>query len=280
MIVGEAPERNFTTVMENIDNILQQYRSLRLSEVIDYDKFNDFATTHHSTGIEGSTLTATETRLLLDEGLTPKGKPLIHSLMVRDHYEALRFVITSADQKKPISTELIQQINAHVMRQTGTQYHTVLGTVDSSRGAFRKGNVSAGGSYFPSYQKVEDLTGEMVAAINKKLADCRTVQQQLELSFAAHFNLVSIHPFYDGNGRTSRLLMNYLQLYYGLPMAIVFKEDKSDYFNALTSSRKEESLSPFYVFMWQQYHKFLQQQIQEYETVTKKKGMGGMRLLF
>jgi Fic family protein len=280
VIVGEATERNFTTVMENIDNILQQYRSLRLSEVIDYDKFNDFAITHHSTGIEGSTLTATETRLLLDEGLTPKGKPLIHSLMVRDHYEALRFVITSADHKKPISTELIQQINAHVMRQTGTQYHTVLGTVDSSKGAFRKGNVSAGGSYFPSYQKVEDLTKELVTAINKKLEDSPTVQQQLELSFAAHFNLVSIHPFYDGNGRTSRLLMNYLQLYYGLPMAIVFKEDKGDYFNALTSSRKEESLSPFYVFMWQQYHKFLQQQIQEYETVTKKMGMGGKNLLF
>jgi Fic family protein len=50
--------------------------------------------------------------------------------------------------------------------------------------------------------------------------------QQLELSFAAHFNHVTIHPFYDSNGRTSRLLMNFIQQFSSLPLAIVFKEDK------------------------------------------------------
>ncbi len=109
---------------------------------------------HHSTSIEGSTLTEVETRLLLDEGITPKGKPLIHSLMVKDYYGALKFVLESANAKNLITVEFIQQFNACVMKTTGNVYNTVFGEIDASKGMFRKGNVSAGGSYFPSYDKV------------------------------------------------------------------------------------------------------------------------------
>ena len=66
-------------------SLIETFQSLNLSAVIDFDKFRDYAITHHSTTIEGTTLTETETRLLLDEGITPAGKPLLHSLMVQDH---------------------------------------------------------------------------------------------------------------------------------------------------------------------------------------------------
>ncbi len=81
--------------------------------------------------------------------------------------------------------------------------------------------------------------------------------EKLEFSFDDHFNLVTIHPFYDGNGRTSRLLMNYLQAVLHLPLAIVYKEDKTDYFTALQESRKQESLKPFTAFMYDHYKKYL-----------------------
>jgi Fic family protein len=71
---------------------INQYQQLNLSQTIDYDKFNQYAIVHHSTTIEGSTLTEVETRLLKEEGITPKGKPLLHSLMVQDHYNALLFI--------------------------------------------------------------------------------------------------------------------------------------------------------------------------------------------
>lgn len=61
-----------------IISLIEKFNSLQLSKNIDFDKFNEYAITHHSTTIEGSILTETETRLLLDEGITPKGKPLIH----------------------------------------------------------------------------------------------------------------------------------------------------------------------------------------------------------
>ena len=94
--------------------LLDKFRSLNLSANIDFDKFNHYAITHHSTTIEGSTLTEIETRLLLDEGITPAGKPLLHSLMVKDHYNALRFILKLAAEKISITPEFIQSVNAAV----------------------------------------------------------------------------------------------------------------------------------------------------------------------
>ena len=75
------------------------------------------------------------------------------------------------------------------------------------------------------------------------------LRQQLELAFKAHQRLVSIHPFNDGNGRTSRLLMNYVQRSYGQPLTIVFREDRQAYFEALEQSRVAQDLTAFIDFM-------------------------------
>ena len=110
--------------MELIHHI-EHYLSLNLSNNLDYDKFNEYAIVHHSSTIEGSTLTEIETRLLLDEGLTPKGKPLAHSLMVKDHLGALQHTIKYAEQQQRISTSFIQSINTQVMKNTGKEYETI-----------------------------------------------------------------------------------------------------------------------------------------------------------
>ena len=136
---------------QSIISLITKFQSLNLSAIMDFDKFNRYAITHHSTTIEGSTLTENETRLLLDEGVTPAGKPLLHSLMVQDHYNALLFVIQKADQKITISSTFIQAINAAVMKQTGSIYQIVFGELNAATGVFRKGNVSAGSSYFVVY---------------------------------------------------------------------------------------------------------------------------------
>ncbi len=100
------------------------------------------------------------------------------------------------------------------------------------------------------------------------MKDPLSVEDQLRLSFSAHFDLVSIHPFYDGNGRTSRLLMNYIQHYFKLPLTIVFKEDKNEYFEALQQSRKLENKAIFQEFMSGQYQKHLQNEIVEFQKMS------------
>lgn len=258
-----------------ISILLNRYKELNLHEVLDHEKFNQYSIVHHSTSIEGSTLTEVETQLLLDEDVTPKGKPLLHSLMVKDHYAALRYVLASSIAKESITVEFIQRINALVMKNTGSIYKTVFGEIDASRGMFRKGNVSAGGSYFPNFDKVEPYTTELAKRLNEDLPTIGTYEEQLNLSFTAHFDLVSIHPFYDGNGRTSRLLMNYIQAYHGLPLAIVFKEDKADYYTALQQTRKQEDIQIFFAFMYGQYRKHLEQEISSYTQAMSPKKLPG-----
>lgn len=143
-------------------NLIKKYNDLQISEVIDHDRFNLIAIDHHSTRIEGSTLTEVETQVLINEGRTPNGKPLEESLMVTDHHAALLFTIENAKAKRTLSIALLQEINALVMRNTGKVYNTMLGTVDSRTGAFRKGNVTAGVSYFPNFDKVERLTTDLI----------------------------------------------------------------------------------------------------------------------
>jgi Fic family protein len=270
----------------DIITIIEQYRSLDLHNVIDHDKFNHYAIVHHSSGIEGSTLTEVETRVLLDEGLTPKGKPLEHSLMVKDHYAALLFVLEAAKKKKLLSVEFIKEINAKVMRNTGSIHHTALGNVDEAKGEFRKENVSAGGNYFINYNKVPSYTGELVKRLQSDMKEVKETEEKLYLSFRAHFDLVSIHPFYDGNGRTSRLLMNYLQAYYKLPLAIIYQEDKKEYIEALQQTRKKEDIQIFNKFMIDQYGKFLMMDIQQFkkdmsrDLLPKKRTGNGKTLFF
>jgi Fic family protein len=253
--------------INNTISILQKYQQLELEKNMDFDKFSRYAIVHHSSTIEGSTLTEIETQLLLDEDITPKGKPLMHSLMMKDHYAALLFTIESAKKNTLVSPQFIQDINAAVMKNTGSIYQTVFGEIDATKGMLRKGNVRAGNTYFVNFDKVEGMLKSMCNAIVDKIKTIKTVTAQLTLSFQAHFDLVSIHPFYDGNGRTSRLLMNYIQLIFNLPMGIVFAEDKADYFEALEKSRKQEDVQFFIAFMFEQYNKFLQQEIDRFKAI-------------
>nr|MDQ3393454.1 Fic family protein [Bacteroidota bacterium] len=112
---------------DSVEKLVEQYEKYKLSEVIDYDKFNSYVIVHHSSSIEGSTLSEVETRLLLEENLTPKGKPLEHTLMTKDHFAALQFILQEAKHKRPLTPDFIKKINAHVMKSTGGVYNTVFG---------------------------------------------------------------------------------------------------------------------------------------------------------
>jgi len=268
--------------MMTLTQILEDYQALHLSSVIDHDRFNQYAIVHHSSTIEGSTLTENETRLLLEEGVTPKGKPLEHSLMVKDHYDALQFALEAAKLKKLPDITFIQAINARVMKSTGSIYQTIFGEIDGTKGMFRKGNVSAGGSYFVGFEKVEAYTKKLVSNLESGLQNASGTEEKLNLSFTMHYDLVTIHPFYDGNGRTSRLLMNFVQAYFNLPLAIVLLEDKKEYFDALQQTRKNEDLGIFLEFMKAGYRKFLLTEINQYKqdmsrTLPETKNTGNDR---
>jgi len=114
------------------------------------------------------------------------------------------------------------------------------------------------------------LVFELVTNINETMNKDLTLIEKINLSFAAHFNLVSIHPFYDGNGRTSRLLMNYIQAIFHLPFSIVHNESKVEYINALVESRESNNINQFYSFITQEYSQLLTSQITKFEAMNNK----------
>lgn len=266
--------------MKNLLNIRNQYIGLIQNDTFDFKKFNEYAIVHHSNSIEGSTLTKEETFLLLNEKLTPKNKPLEHTFMALDHLNALVFVTELAKNKALLSSEIIQEISAKVMQHTGSEVSAMAGNFNSAKGDFRKVTVRAGSSTFMDYKKVPERVKELTNYINEQNQQISNIDAIYNLSFDAHFQLVSIHPFADGNGRVSRLLMNYIQAYHNEPLSVVFQEDKQEYYQALVETRKKEDIRIFRNFMTAQTIKFFKQQINELTKSQKNNSNNGFAFLF
>ncbi|MBQ1605630.1 MAG: Fic family protein, partial [Bacteroidales bacterium] len=257
--------KKFVGMLPNDKNIalqtlIAQYRD-QTKNVLDLERLSMYAITYHSTAIEGSSLTESEVVNLLDINKPARNKDFRDNLMVFDHYNAMLFVHENALEKRKISEDFIKQISALVMKNTGKEYNTVYGSFDSGQGEYRLLNVHAGTRRFPDSTKVSSLMAEFVDYINAEMS--KKDVDPIMLAFDAHFRLVGIHPFADGNGRVSRLIMNYILAYYGLPMFMVCKQDRLKYIDALESARNSENMEPFYDFMYKQYIKFLKKEIKD-----------------
>ncbi len=254
--------------MKNISDIIAEYNRLGIGEQIDYAKFYLYSIITHSTAIEGSTVTEVENRLLFDEGIGAQ-KPLIEQMMNLDLKAAYEQSLVYAREHTDYSVEMLCGLSALVMKNTGSEYSTMLGSFSASKGELRLLNVSAGiggGSYL-SYQKVPGRLAEFCQWLNTERAnvDRNVIEQVYDLSFEAHYRLVNIHPWADGNGRMSRLVMNMIQYEFGAVPSIVKKESKKQYINALERSEEEESSGKFKTFMLQHHCNNLLKQIEEYK---------------
>ena len=246
--------------VQKLENLVLEYKKAMQGQ-INLEKLTCYAITYHSTAIEGSTLTEGQVYNLLDLDLPAKNKPFTEQQMVIDHQKALVFTLNKAKQNSPITEILIKEIGALVVKNTGSIYSTALGTFDSTKGDYRLLNVFAGSRRFPDGSKVAALMKTLVCEINDKIDTVQTFTQKCELAFEIHYQFVSIHPFADGNGRTSRLLMNYILTMFDLPIFYVFKNSRISYIQALEQARETGNNTVFYSFMYRQYQKFIEKEL-------------------
>ncbi|MBI4785767.1 MAG: Fic family protein [Chloroflexi bacterium] len=201
---------------------LDKHRPLAPAIVAKLREYFVVAWTYHSNAIEGSTITLAETRAILLDGITVNGKPLREHLEVINHSHAIDFVEALAQKDEPLTEMAIRQIHALVLRTID----------DENAGSYRRGNVYITGSNFvpPDAVAVPSLMydfGHWLAS------DEANRLHPVEFAALAHFRLVDIHPFVDGNGRSGRLLMNLMLMRAGYPPAIVRAEDRVAYYDAL-----------------------------------------------
>lgn len=256
---------------ENKDILLEliaQHKKLGISNQLDYEKFYLYSIITHSTAIEGSTVTEVEAQLLFDEGITSSKRTIVEQNMNLDLKVAYDYGRVWIKRHPEITTDSLITLAGKVMARTGAEYNSLGGTFDASKGELRKLNVTAGagGKSYMSYLKVPQRLEAFCQELNarRKALDPTNIVAIYELSFWAHFELVTIHPWADGNGRTCRLLMNLLQMEYDVLPTKVLKEDKAAYIQALIDTREKEDMEIFLNCMTQLHCSHLKQDIDQF----------------
>ena len=263
-------ERGIVMPERTLRQILDEYFSLGIKDQIDWEKFYLYSIITHSTAIEGSTVTEVEAQLLFDEGITSSKRTIVEQMMNLDLKDAYEYGIKWIRQHPEITVDSLINLSAKVMARTGSEYHTISGDFSAAKGELRKVNVSAGigGTSYMAYQKVPAKLEAFCNELNqrRKDIDLSDIISIYNLSFWAHYELVTIHPWIDGNGRMSRLLMNLLQWEFNLIPSKVLREDKAEYIQALIDARENEDDSIFISFMMSLHTRHLQEEIEQFNS--------------
>ena len=264
--------------MSRLEAVLHRYHELGIDRQLDYEKLYLYSIITHSTAIEGSTVTEIENQLLFDEGIS-SNKPIAEIMMNLDLKQAYERGLQAARAHETITTDLLCELSALVMKDTGSDYNTLAGSFSSTAGDLRLINVSAGrgGKSYLAWQKVPSRLQEFCEWLNGRRAELteKQVDEIYDLSFQAHYRLVSIHPWADGNGRMSRLLMNMIQTEFGAVPSVVKKESLIAYIASLADAREQEIEEIFLLFMREHHIQNIEGQIEEYlntqnDTINEK----------
>jgi len=218
---------------------LDAHRPLPRELVKNLDEWFRIELTYTSNAIEGNTLTRAETALVVEKGITVAGKSLKEHLEATNHVEALEYIkFLVGKTRRDITKNDISDINKIILYKTeensGGRYRTMPARLTGSE------------TILPNPIKTPELMEEFMIWLKSDNQDSPVI-----IAADAHFRLVSIHPFPDGNGRTSRLLMNLILMQEGYPPAIIRKEDRAVYIDSLEKGQKTGNLEDFYRLVYE-----------------------------
>lgn len=228
-------------IQKRIDDklsLLNSFRLLPASAVKKLREQFEIEMTYNSNAIEGNSLTLKETYLVINEGLTIKGKPLKDHLEAKSHKEALDYLyeLVEKDKKNTVSERFIRSLNQIVMRDIDREW----------AGKYRNSAVIISGADHKPPEALE--IPKLMRNLIDWVGDNKKKTHPVELASILHHKLVYIHPFFDGNGRTSRLAMNIILMQSGFPLAVVLKSDRKKYYQTLSLADKGDYV-PFVNFI-------------------------------
>lgn len=206
---------------------------------------------HNSTAIEGNTLTLIQTKAIIEDGLSVGGKMLREIYEVANHAKAFAYVQNRVAEGKPLDENTVKDIHALLMEniQVGGVYRNV------------EVRITGAGHKPP-------VPSEMYRQIKNFFADLpyKNDLNAIELAAWTHAEFVRIHPFTDGNGRTSRMIMNYQLLSNGFLPVSIAKENRLEYFEALETYAVDGNLTPFAEMIAE----LEQNRLKEYISIAKE----------
>jgi len=238
---GKKPSSD-KNVVKKIDVLKKQLDALRplpKEQLLNLEEYFRIQYTFDSNRIEGNTLTLQETALVVDKGITISGKSVHEHLEAINHSEAVELIIDLVQNKTDLNEYILKQLHGLILR--GINKHNA--------GKYRSVNVMISGSLhkppepFMLHKLMEDYF--VFYEHHKK------TMHPVELAAEMHERLVTIHPFIDGNGRTSRLIMNLILMQHGFPITNISgdKKNRYAYYSSLEVAQVENNKSKFYDFV-------------------------------
>lgn len=247
--------KKLETLLTEIDNLKSKLDSLRPLPAEAMEKIKEameIEYTYESNRIEGNTLTLMETDFVINRGLTVSGHPLIEHLEAINHSQAIHYIKDLAKKNEPVSQNIIKDIHSIVL----------YGINRENAGKYRNVPVFIRGSRHnpPQPYLIEKQMEEFITAYN---AFVITGYHPVLIAAFLHCELVTIHPFIDGNGRTGRLLMNLELLKNGYPIVNIKGDPQTrlDYYKSLESVQIEKDSEAFLYFTAQSLKESLERYI-------------------
>lgn len=215
------------TEIDKLQKEINAFRPLEGDALKQIKEYYRIGLTYSSNALEGNSLTESETKVVIEEGLTIGGKPLKDHFEAIGHSEAFDFIYSLAKRKDIAEAELK---GLHRLF-----YHRI---DEKNAGEYRKQKVYITGSKYPlpAPEKIQTLMQEFIQKLNQQ----RKERHPVEIAALAHKDFVFIHPFIDGNGRVSRLLMNLILLQDGYNIAIIPPVLRSEYVQTLEKAHTDD----------------------------------------
>lgn len=222
--------RELLTKIDRNAAAIRAYRPLSEAEVRELDAYYKIGTTYSSNALEGNSLTISETKVLLEDGITVGGKPIRDCYEATGHAKAYDYMLSIARSGDLAVTE-------DAIRRLHFLFYNGIDT--DAAGQYRTGQVFITGTeYIPP--AAEDVPACMAALI-EELPGKRAALHPVEFAAYAHRRLVDIHPFQDGNGRTARLLMNLLLINQGYCVVSIPPILRHEYITALQQAQRTQN---------------------------------------
>lgn len=187
--------------------------------------------THHSTSLEGNSLTLGETDFILEEGLTIQGKPLKDHNEVFGHAKAIERIYGLLNASETITKQDLFQLHETVLTERVLDIYQPVGKwkVQSNFTTYTSKDNKQQWREYPAPQKIDFLMSQWIESLNSSLARVHNQDVAANVYADLHLSFVTIHPFFDGNGRMARLLANLPVLKSGFPPIVVPQEDRYHY---------------------------------------------------
>ena len=229
----------------------------------EYTKYNEVLFSTHSCAIEGNSFSVDDTRELKEKGLgmIPAGKTLFEAFEMLDHFEAFEYVMQNAQH--PLDEALLKEINKRVTLHT-ISYRSP----EAIPGEYTTTDMAAGDTVFGDHEQLIAKVPKLLESTEKAIASAAVHPMILAARFHGFYEY--LHPFRDGNGRTGRLVSNYILLRSGHPLLIIPSEARQEYTSALRMIRTEATDEHLVRFFFKMAMRRMEDELKQKAVNTKR----------